>query len=228
MQYMLDTANLEQIKEFLDRYPIAGVTTNPTILKQEGNTPLREHLLALRKLCGSERSLHVQLLARDCEGMLQEAETVYSLLGENTYVKIPVTESGLQAIGKLKKNGKPVTATAVYYLAQALMAVAAGADYVAPYCNRMEDHDIDFRHIIESTRMFIDREGYTAKIVAASFKNATQVNDALVYGAHAVTVAPALLRTSLVSPLVESAVLGFEKDFELYHQEGLRSALQKQ
>ena len=128
MQYMLDTANLEQISECLDRYPIAGITTNPTILRQEGDTPLRARLLALRKLCGSERSLHVQLLARDCEGMLQEAEAVYALLGENTYVKIPVTESGLQAIGQLKRRGKPVTATAVYYLAQALMAVASGAD----------------------------------------------------------------------------------------------------
>ena len=226
MQYMLDSANLAQVSQGLASYPIVGVTTNPTILKEEGNVPLRERLLALRALCGTGRSLHVQLLARDTAGMLREAEAVYALLGENTYVKIPVTEDGLQAIIALKKAGKPVTATAIYYQAQALLAVAAGADYVAPYCNRMENNDIDFRHIIEATRLLIDRDGYAAQIVAASFKNVAQVNDALACGAHAVTVAPALLRASICSPLVQGAVAAFEEDFALYHSEGLLKALQ--
>lgn len=226
MQFMLDSANLEQLAQCLDSYPIEGITTNPTILKEVGGAPLRERLLQIRALCGSERSLHVQLLARDVPGMLQEAEAVYSLLGENTYVKIPVTEPGLKAIRTLKAAGKPVTATAVYYLSQALLAVAAGADYVAPYCNRMENHDIDYRQIIEATRALIDRDGYTAKIVAASFKNIAQVNEALACGAHAVTVAPELLRTPLASPLVESAIRAFEDDFSLYHQDGLLRALQ--
>ena len=202
-----------------------GVTTNPTILAEEGDISIRERLLVLRRLCGGERSLHVQLLARDCDGMLAEAEAIYDLLGANTYAKIPVTEEGLKAITALKKRNKPVTATAVYYLAQALLAVAAGADYVAPYCNRMENNDIDFRHTIETTRNLIDRDGYATKIVAASFKNVTQVNDALDCGAHAVTVAPALLRAALGSPLVEGAVRGFEQDFARFHPNGLLDAL---
>lgn len=226
MQYMLDTANLDLISQYLSIYPIEGVTTNPTILKEEGNISLREHLQQIKLLCGDERSIHVQLLAKDCYGMLQEAQAVYALLGENTYVKIPVTEAGLKAIRLLKRDGKLVTATAVYYLSQALLAVAAGADYVAPYCNRMENNDIDFRHLIETTRLLIDRDGYTTRIVAASFKNGTQVNDALASGAHAVTVQPALLRTTLKSPLVEDAVGAFEKDFLVYHREGLLKALQ--
>ncbi len=226
MQYMLDSANLEQLAHCLSVYPIAGVTTNPTILKEEGNVPLKERLLRIRALCGSERSLHVQLLARGTEGILREAEAVYSLLGENTYVKIPVTEPGLKAIRTLKAAGKPVTATAIYYLSQALLAVAAGADYVAPYCNRMENNDIDFRSLISATRDLIDRDGYAAQIVAASFKNTTQINDALASGAHAVTVPPALLRTTLASPLVEGAVRAFEDDFALYHGDGLLASLE--
>jgi transaldolase len=225
MEYMLDTANLDEVSQCVDFFPIAGVTTNPTILKAEGEIALRERLLALRNLCGRDRSLHVQLLARKCEVMLVEAEAVYELLGANTYVKIPVTVEGLKAIAILKRQGKPVTATAVYYLSQALLAVAAGVDYVAPYCNRMENNDIDFRRIIESTRLLIDRDGYTTRIVAASFKNAAQVNDALVYGAHAVTLAPPLLKTALASPLVEGAVLDFENDFALHHPQGLLEAL---
>ena len=226
MEFMLDTANLDEVAKNLAIFPITGVTTNPTILKAEGNIALRERLLELRRLCGENRSLHVQLLARRCEDMLLEAEAIYELLGENTYVKIPVTEEGVKAIAQLKRRGKPVTATAVYYLTQALLAVAAGADYVAPYCNRMENNDIDYRQIIESTRRLIDRDGYAAKIVAASFKNGAQVNAALVSGAHAVTLAPSLLKTTLISPLVENAVLDFEKDFSHFQTQGLLVALQ--
>lgn len=226
MQYMLDTANLTQIAQCIALYPIQGITTNPTILKAEGDISLRERLLSIRKLCGQERSLHVQLLARESDAMLAEAEAVYALLGELTYVKIPVTEQGLKAIAALKRLGKPVTATAVYYVSQALLAVSAGADYVAPYCNRMENNDIDFRRTIETTRSLIDRDGYASKIVAASFQNVTQVNDALACGAHAVTVAPALLRAPLASVVVEGAVKAFEDDFSLFHPHGLIEALQ--
>ncbi|WP_314396963.1 transaldolase family protein, partial [Leptotrichia shahii] len=35
MQYFIDTANLESIKKISDIFPIAGVTTNPTIIAKE-------------------------------------------------------------------------------------------------------------------------------------------------------------------------------------------------
>ena len=35
-ELMLDTANLEDLKEGLDSWPVVGVTSNPTILKEEG------------------------------------------------------------------------------------------------------------------------------------------------------------------------------------------------
>lgn len=36
MEFMLDTANLADIKKFADFLPIAGVTSNPSIVKKEG------------------------------------------------------------------------------------------------------------------------------------------------------------------------------------------------
>ena len=32
MEYLLDTGNLEDIKYFNEKFPITGVTTNPTII----------------------------------------------------------------------------------------------------------------------------------------------------------------------------------------------------
>ncbi|NCB06009.1 MAG: fructose-6-phosphate aldolase [Clostridia bacterium] len=217
MQYMLDTASLTELDTALDIYPIAGVTTNPTILRAEGQVNLRERLLSIRQRCGENRSLHVQVTARNYEGILADAEAICALLGKSTYVKVPVTEPGLRAIRALKARNVHVTATAVYYRAQGLLAMEAGADYIAPYCNRMENNGIDFRRVIEALRALIDRDGYASRIVAASFKNGTQIDDALLSGAHAVTVAPSLLRAALCSPLVSEAVDTFTADYACYH-----------
>ena len=221
---MLDSANLKDLGYSLEHYPISGVTTNPSILKAEGQIDLRDHYMRLRDLCNG-RSLHIQLLSRQAEDMLREAEVIVNLLGSATYVKVPVTEQGLKAIQKLKKKGLKVTATAVYSFAQGALAVASGADYIAPYCNRMENNEISFRKVVEDLRTVIDRDGYNGKILAASFKNMGQVNDALVCGAHAVTLQPALLNGLCASPLVADAVCAFEADYALFHNRAQEKAL---
>ncbi len=213
MEYMLDSANVKELSHCLDYYPIVGVTTNPSILSAEGKINVEQHLAELRQLCGEDRSFHVQLLSRNWKDMVQEARDIVKRLPGKTYVKVPVTEDGIKAIRILKHEGIGVTATAIYYLAQGLQAIAAGADYLAPYCNRMENNDIDFRSIITSLRTVIDRDHYPAKILAASFKNVAQVNDAIICGAHAVTLSPALLRQSVSSALISDAIERFEADY---------------
>ena len=37
MEFMLDTLNLDEIKKWARVLPLAGVTSNPTIAKKEGN-----------------------------------------------------------------------------------------------------------------------------------------------------------------------------------------------
>ena len=62
-----------------------------------------------------------------------------SRIGGALYVKIPVGAEGLKAAMKLKGLGIGVTMTAVFTPAQALMAAEAGADFVAPYVNRLDN-----------------------------------------------------------------------------------------
>ena len=137
------------------------------------------------------------------------------MVDKDIYVKVPVTEEGLKAIRQLKTRGVNVTATAIYYPLQGMLAAAAGADYLAPYCNRMEQNEIDFGRAIGEIRRLIDRDGYQAKILAASFKNAGQVVKAIDSGAHAVTAQPATLRSVLKSALVADAVAVFNADQRL-------------
>lgn len=214
MEFMLDTANLNDLKQGLDYLPVDGITSNPTILKADLPFEYFSYLKEIKELAG-ERTFHVQLGSLTCEEMVKEAETIWAELGKDVYLKIPVTQEGLKAIKTVKALGGRVTATAVYYTFQGLMAIHAGADYVAPYCNRMENNNIDFVQTIEELRMLIDRDGYDAKILAASFKNVKQITAAIAAGAHCVTVQPALIKTAMTSALVGDAVAAFTKDYEL-------------
>ena len=70
------------------------------------------------------------------------------------------------------------TATAIYTKMQGFLAMEAGADYIAPYYNRMENMGIDAKDVVGSFAKMIRDYGYSTKILAASFKNMGQVNEA--------------------------------------------------
>ncbi len=51
MELLFDTGNLEEIKEYMEYYPITGVTSNPSILKAEGKIEFFKHLRFLSLMC---------------------------------------------------------------------------------------------------------------------------------------------------------------------------------
>ena len=118
------------------------MTTNPTILAKEGKNPY-EVLMAIREFIGPDAELHVQVVGKNADLIYEEAHMIRKRLGNNTFIKVPVTREGLKAIKVLKKNGFPVTATAIYTHMQAFLAGKAGADYAAPYVNRIDNLGVD-------------------------------------------------------------------------------------
>ena len=212
MELLLDTANLEAIKKYCDYYNIIGVTTNPTILSREKG-PFFETYEAIRKMIGAEKQLHVQVTARNFEDMLKEADVITSRLGKDVYIKVPVIEEGVKAMKLLKENGYNVTATAVVSVQQAFLAGSVGADYVAPYVNRMANLNIDPYETVARIRNLFDYQNITTKILGASFKNTQQVMMTYESGAEAVTVAPDLLTTMCSNAVTDLWVENFDKDW---------------
>ena len=219
-ELMLDTANLEDLKEGLDSWPVVGVTSNPTILKEEGGIDVYARLREIKALCGKKRSLHVQVVSTATDAILEEARHILDQLGKDTFIKVPVSAAGLPAIKKLSAGGVNVTATAIYSTMQGMLAVLAGAKYIAVYFSRMENNCTDPTRVIAEIRAFIDGSGSGAKILAASFKNAAQVVSAYASGAQGATVGADIIRLGLGMTSIDSAVDGFRKDFEAIHGAG--------
>ena len=214
MEFMLDTANLEEIKTYTQILPIKGVTSNPSIVKKAGKIDFFAHMKQIREIIGSDKSLHIQVVATDYEGIIADAKAILKNVDDQVFIKVPVTEAGLKAIKTLKQDGVNVTATAIYTKFQAYLAMEAGADYLAPYFNRMENLNIDPKDAITEIAKEIARTKSTAKILAASFKNVGQVNTALECGAQAATMGVDIVQQAFKMPSIEQAVSDFTKDWE--------------
>ncbi len=215
MELMFDNANLEVLKEYTEIYPYVGVTSNPTIVKAEGKIDFFEHFRKVRKLIGKDNSLHIQVVSQTAEEIIAEAEKIVEKIDKDVYIKIPVTEEGLKAIKTLKIQGYKITATAVYTKIQGLLAIAAGVDYLAPYCNRIEVRGESSAELITTLRNEIDFMGADTKILAASFHTGNQVIRAVTAGADAVTIQPKLLREIVTADYINEAVETFANDWQM-------------
>ena len=215
MELLFDNANLETLKHFSEIYPYTGVTSNPSIVKQEGKIDFFSHMRRIRDLIGNRRSLHAQVVTTDAESIIGEAERLVEKTDKNIYVKIPVTEEGLKAIKVLKARGFNVTATAIYTKIQGLLAISAGADYIAPYFNRIEARGEDAVEVISTFRADIDFCKAKTKILSASFHSGEQVIKAIKAGSDCVTLQPNLLKEMLCADFIDSTVKKFAEDWKL-------------
>jgi len=98
MDILFDTANLDDIERLTPIYPVTGVTTNPTILKAEGKVDFYAHFRRIREIIGPDRTLHVQVLAKDAKGMIDDAHKLLDKIDDKVYPKIPTTEAGIAAM----------------------------------------------------------------------------------------------------------------------------------
>ena len=219
MKLIVDHADLDQIKEMFEYFPVSGVTTNPTIITRTGKDPY-EVLKSIREFIGADAELHAQVISSDAEGMMAEAKVMRETVGVNFFVKIPTTKEGLKAIKNLKKQGFQITATAVYTSIQAYLAAEAGADYVAPYLNRIDNLGYDGIQTACDIHDIFENNGYQTKVLAASFKNTQQVLELAKYGVGAATVAPDVIRNFVNNVAVDSAVDAFVKDFNATYGDG--------
>lgn len=213
MEYILDTANLQSIKHCNEFYPLSGVTTNPSIIAKE-NRNFWDIVKDIREIIGPDKLLFAQTVQTKSEKIVEEALLMKEKSGGEFCVKIPISEEGLKATTELKRRGIKVLMTAIFTPPQALMAAKAGADYVAPYVNRLDNIIGDgcevVTQIVEQFRIY----DLPCKVLAASYKNAEQVHKCALAGCHCVTVTENVLKAVISHPMTNAGISGFEKDWE--------------
>jgi len=226
MLYLIDTADLDAIKKCSEYFPVSGVTTNPTIISRE-KTDFRTLLYSIREIIGDDKMLHVQATATEADDIVREAEMVKNVVRGNFFIKIPITREGLRATAICKDKGIGVTMTAIFTQQQALIAAKAGADFVAPYINRLDNIVSDGVRVVEEISDIFKNYNIKTQILAASFKTVEQVHKVSMSGAHAITINPDLFDMLIYHPLTYYAIDDFSKDWESVYGEDKVSDLLK-
>ena len=200
MLILIDHANVDSIAKTLEYLPIDGVTTNPTILYREGKEPL-EVLHAIKQLLPDGAQLHVQIVSQRADDMVAEARALRGEIGGNLFIKLPVTREGFAAIPGIHSS------------MQGFMAAKAGARYVAPYVNRMDNYGIDGVRVASEIHRTLRSYELKADVLAASFKNSEQVLELVRQGVGAITAAPDVLAALIKNPATDAAIADQNRDF---------------
>ena len=211
MKLFIDTANMQEIREASAWGVIDGVTTNPTLMAKEGN---KDFKAVISEICSLiDGPISAEVTGADAEGMLKEGRE-YSKWHKNVVIKVPMTEEGVKACGKLTKEGIKVNVTLVFSANQALLAAKAGAYFVSPFVGRIDDAGADGMQVIRDIRLVYDNYGFKTQILAASIRHPVHVLEAAKAGADVATVPYKVLKQMFRHPLTDAGVKAFNDDWQ--------------
>jgi TalC/MipB family fructose-6-phosphate aldolase len=199
--------------------PIAGVTTNPTILlaaQQRGQNLTPDKLLEelLREHIGS---IFMQPGVTEEEEMYVQALAYIQVNPQRVIPKIPMTHSGMRVARRLSEQNHRIAFTAVTSVAQAYSAALLPAAYIIPYYSRMEQSGIDAaQRISEIADVLSNIQGSTGatRILTASIKTTQDAAAALLAGSDDLTITPKVLLDLLTDPLTDEAIERFTQDWQ--------------
>ncbi|MFI1488745.1 transaldolase family protein [Streptomyces sp. NPDC020747] len=193
MRLFLDSANLDEIRTWLARRAIRGVTTNPILAKQAHTD--RSTIQEIVRF-SAPYPVSVQVHSRVANEMTNEAKSLFDL-GSNTVVKIPVVgpdgSPNLEPIHAVSVLGIPVNATACMTVGQALLAAYAGARYVSLLAGRIEEEGGSSVNVAHLTRTALTQAGLEAEIIVGSVREPGLVARLIPTGADICTLSADIL-----------------------------------
>jgi len=212
MQFFIDTANLDQIKEAQALGILDGVTTNPSLMAKEGIAGEENVMKHYKAICDIvEDKVSAEVIATDYEGMIAEGEKL-AAIDPKIVVKIPMVKDGIKALKYFSKKGIRTNCTLIFSAGQALLAAKAGATYVSPFVGRLDDISSDGMILIEDIRLIFDNYQYETQILAASVRHPLHIIQCAKIGADVMTGPLSAILQLLKHPLTDSGLAQFLAD----------------
>ncbi len=211
MEFFLDTAEVEEVREIATWGILDGVTTNPSLIKKSGRD-FKQVVREIAEICDGPISAEVTAL--DTDGMVAEGLVLKEELPENVIIKIPCTPEGLAATKLLSDEGIGVNVTLIFNASQAVMAAKAGAMYVSPFIGRIDDTGADGMDLIAEIMTIWDQyPELDTKVLAASIRNPMHILQCMQMGAHTATMPTKIFRQLVKHPLTDKGLQQFLDDW---------------
>jgi transaldolase len=211
MKLFLDTAEIEEIRTIESWGVLDGVTTNPTLFSKIKGMTYDE---VLQQICGiTSGPVSAEVVAEDVEGMLKEGRH-FAKLADNIVVKVPISETGLQAIARFKAEGIKTNCTLIFSANQGLLAAKAGASLLSPFVGRLDDINEEGMTVIQELSEIIRFFEYDSEVLTASVRHPRHVTEAALAGSHIATLPYKVFQQMVAHPLTDKGIIQFRKDWD--------------
>jgi len=210
MKIFLDTAEIDEIRTAARWGVLDGVTTNPSLYAKVSGTSYESILAEVCRITPGPVSAEV--VAEDVEGMLREGRA-FAKIAPNIVVKVPMSETGLEAISRFADEGIKTNCTLIFTANQGLLAAKAGASLISPFVGRLDDINQDGMIVIrELVEIFAIHE-IESEVLAASIRNPLHMTQAALAGAHIATLPFKVLQQMVHHPLTDKGIVQFRDDW---------------
>jgi transaldolase len=177
----------------------------------------------LREICTiTPGPVSAEVVAEDADGMVRQGRD-FAALAPNIFVKIPMSEPGLEAISRLAKEKIRTNCTLVFSANQGLLAAKAGARLISPFVGRLDDINQDGMTVVRELVEIFALHHLEAEVLAASIRHPLHVTQAALAGAQIATVPFKVLEQMVHHPLTESGTVAFRRDWEAAQQKTVRT-----
>jgi transaldolase len=195
MEIFIDSASVTEIGKWLRMGVVDGVTTNPSIMLKDGIYDIEAGAKDIAALV-NPRPVSVEVTTNNLDEMISQARQ-FASWAPNIVVKIPQeTQDGVPCYGVIKQlesEGIKVNATIAMSLGQVMLAAKAGATYISIFAGRISDEGGNSPEVINNAVNWLERWNYSSKIIVGSIREAINIQDAALAGAHIITIPPEFL-----------------------------------
>ena len=210
MKIFMDTANVDEIKQYVDWGVVYGVTTNPSLIAKSGRTQA-EVIPEIAALVSGPVSAEV--ISTECAGMIEEARKL-AKIADNVVIKIPCIPECLKSVKILSAEGIKTNVTLVFSMSQALLAARAGATFVSPFIGRLDDIGQDGVQLVDNIVKSFKLYGIETEVIAASIRNIEHVEKVMLTGCQIATIPTKVLAQMINHQLTDKGLAQFMADYQ--------------
>jgi transaldolase len=214
MEFFLDTAVVDEVRDAARYGVITGVTTNPSLAARAGVGGIEGYKVAVQEISAIiDGPVSVEVLSQDAEGMVKEA-LEFSKWASDVWIKLPSTPAGFEAMAQVVKEGVRVNQTLCFSVNQALLGGRIGATVVSPFIGRLDDIGHNGMDLVLDIKAVFELHGIETRVLAASIRNNLHCVDAAKVGADIATVPYGVFNQMMNHPLTDLGMARFIQDWE--------------
>ena len=206
MKLFLDSADVNEIEKRLSSGLIAGITTNPTLIRKSGRNPqdVYQELIDL-----GVNDISMEVVGDSEEELFSNAMGHVKTYDDKATIKLPCSVDGLKVCKRLSDVSVRTNVTLIFSASQAILASLAGATYISPFIGRMDDNSLDGMKLINDISNALTGD---TQILAASIRDPQSVGAAFTLGADICTVPVPVFDKMYKHVLTDKGIEQFNRD----------------